>query len=473
MGSVKVAAAVANTNFSMIGYGKAFQEKIFQGMATDKEWAQQMHEVMSPEYFDLKYLQYLTSHYFKYFDDYRCFPTMQLLIQIVRDELASDTADQMLKDQIVAFLQRMRMNQHPEDLPYVKEKSLQFCKRQAFKEALTNAVELVQGEQFEEVVDLMRTAVSVGMPQSIGHEFFNDVEARFQEITRITTPTGIPELDQKDVLDGGLGRGELGVVVAPTGVGKSHWLVNMGAEALRRGKTVVHYTFELSETLTGKRYDANITDIPVSDLIDKKEEVLRHYEDNEYGNLIIKYYPCRSASVNTIRNHLEKLKLRNYTPSVVIIDYADVMKSTKSYDALRLELQLIYEELRQLAADFNVPVWTASQSNRSGANADMVGLENMGESYGKAQVSDVVLGLSRKPEEKATGYARLFVAKNRAGMDGINMVIKIDTAKSTFKTVSADEKEEYDILTNPKEKMKQIWNKVQTAKKELNNGQTT
>ena len=467
MGSVKIAVAASNTNFSMIGYGKAFQEKIFQGMATDKEWAQQMHEVMSPDYFDLKYLQYLTQHYFKYYDDYRCFPTMQLLIQIVRDELANDTADQMLKDQIVAFLQRMRMNQHPEDLPYVKEKSLQFCKRQAFKEALTQAVELVQGEQFEEVVDLMRGAVSVGMPQSIGHEFFEDIEARFQEITRITTPTGIPELDQKEVLDGGLGRGELGVVVAPTGVGKSHWLVNMGCEALKRGKTVVHYTFELSETLTGKRYDANITNISVSDLVEKKEEVLKHYEENDYGNLIIKYYPTRTASVNTIRNHLEKLKLRNYTPSVVIIDYADVMRSTKAYDAMRHELQLIYEELRQMAADFNVPVWTASQSNRSGASSDMVGLENMGESYGKAQVSDVVLGLSRKPEEKATGYARLFVAKNRAGMDGINMAIKIDTSKSTFKAVSEDEKEEYDILTNPKQKMKEIWNKVQTAKKEL------
>jgi replicative DNA helicase len=465
MSSVKIAAAAASTSFS--SYGKSFQEKIFQGMATDKEWAQQMHEVMAPDYFDLKYLQFLTTHYFNYYDKYRCFPTMQLLIQIIRDELAHDKADQLLKDQIVAFLQRMRMNQHPEDLPYVKEKALQFCKRQAFKEALTQAVELVQGEQFESVVDLMRTAVSVGMPQSIGHEFFEDVEARFQEIQRITSPTGIPQLDCKEVLDGGLGRGELGVVVAPTGVGKSHWLVNMGAEALKRGKTVVHYTFELSETLTGKRYDANITDIPVSDLIDRKDEVLKHYEDNDYGNLIIKYYPCRSASVNTIRNHLEKLKLRNYTPSVVVIDYADVMKSTKSYDALRLELQLIYEELRQMAADFNVPVWTASQSNRNGANADMVGLENMGESYGKAQVSDVVLGLSRKPEEKASGYARLFVAKNRAGMDGLNMVIKIDTAKSTFKVASSEEQETYDLITNPKQKMKELWNQVQTAKKDL------
>lgn len=465
MSNTKIAPS-ANTNFSR--YGKTFQEKIFQGLASDKEWAAQMQEVMHPDYFDLKYLRYLCEKYFDYYSDYRCFPTMQLLIQVVKDDLKANS-DNLLRDQVVAFLQRMRLNQNPEDLPYVKEKSLQFCKRQAFKEALTSAVELVQGEQFDSVVDLMRKAVSVGMPHSIGHEFFEDLEARFHEIQRITTPTGINELDTKEVLDGGLGRGELGVVVAPTGVGKSHWLVAMGAEAIKRGKTVVHYTFELSETLTGKRYDANICDIPCSDLLENKEKVIEHYEKNEYGKLIIKYYPTRSASVNTIRNHLEKLKLRNYWPSVVIIDYADVMKSTKAYDAMRHELQLIYEELRQLAADFNVPVWTASQSNRSGANQEYVGLENMGESYGKAQVSDVVLGLSRKPEEKASGFARLFVAKNRAGMDGLHIPIKIDTGKSKFKVLSDDDFEKYEMTSDPKKKLGQIWEKVKRAKEDLGN----
>ncbi len=445
-------------------YGTAFQEKIFQGLATDKDWAQQMHEVMDPSYFELKYLQYLTERYFNYFGEYRCFPTMSLLISIVRDDLSKNTSDQLLRDQIVRFLQRMRANPHPEDLPFVKDKVLDFCKRQAFKAALTQAVELVQGEKFEAVVDLMKKAVSVGMPHSIGHEFFEDLEARFVDIQRQTCPTGLAVLDAQDVLDGGLGRGELGVVVAPTGVGKSHWLVAVGAEALRRGKTVVHYSMELSETMTGKRYDANLCNVPCSDLMQHKEKVKSFYEDNpDLGKLVIKYYPTRSASVHTIRNHLEKLKLRGYTPSLVIIDYGDVMRSSKAYDALRHELMLIYEELRQLAGDFNIPVWTASQSNKEGARADMVGLENMGESYGKAQVSDVVIGISRKPEEKASGYGRLFVAKNRAGRDGLNFHVKIDTAKSTFRVASDDEVMDLD----PRQKLSEAWNRVKESKGEL------
>jgi len=448
-------------------YGKSFQEKIFQGLAIDKDWAQQMHEVMKPHYFELKYLQYLCEKYFEYFDKYRCFPTMQLLIQMVAGDLGSEGTDGILRNQIVQFIHRMRGNPHPEDLPYVKDKALDFCKRQAFKEALTTAVELVQGDKFESVVDIMRKAVSVGMPHSIGHDFFEDLEARFQEIQRITTPTGLKELDHKEILDGGLGRGELGVVVAPTGVGKSHWLVQVGAAALKQGRTVVHYSFELSEFLVGKRYDSNLTNIPVSDLIDHKDEVMKVYEENDYGNLIIKYYPTRTASVNTIRNHLEKLKFRGYIPSVVIIDYADVMRSTKAYEALRHELMLIYEELRQMAGDFNVPVWTASQSNRAGANADIVGLENMGEAYGKAQVSDFVLGLSRKPEEKDKGYGRLFVAKNRSGRDGMQFHVKIDTARSKFKVMDLQEVADID----PKNIMKQKWNDIQRTKKELDYGE--
>ena len=447
-------------------YGKVFQEKIFQGLAIDKDWAQQMYEVMKPHYFELKYLQYLCEKYFEYFEKYRCFPTMQLLIQMIAEELTPSGTDGILRSQIVQFVQRMRGNPHPEDLPYVKDKVLDFCKRQAFKEALTKAVDLVQGEKFESVVDLMRHAVSVGMPHSIGHDFFEDIEARFNEIQRITTPTGIREIDHKDVLDGGLGRGELGVVVAPTGVGKSHWLVQVGAEALRAGKNVVHYSFELSEVLVGKRYDANLTDIPVSDLIDNKDKVKKVYEENEYGNLIIKYYPTRSASVVTLRNHLEKLKFRGNLPSIVIIDYADVMKSTKAYEALRHELMLIYEELRQMAGDMNLPIWTASQSNRAGANADIVGLENMGEAYGKAQVSDFVLGLSRKPEEKAAGLCRLFIAKNRSGMDGIQLQCGIDTARSKFRVLDPHEIIEFD----PKKKMKSAWQEIKRAKGELNEG---
>jgi len=181
------------------------------------------------------------------------------------------------------------------------------------------------------------------------------------------------------------------------------------------------------------RYDSNLCAIPSNDVQDHKDVVLEKYKEMDLGRLIIKEYPTGSASSVTLRNHIEKLSLKGFIPSVIIIDYADIMKtSTKTYESLRHELKLIYEELRNLAMDLNVPVWTASQANRESAKSDIVGLENMSEAYGKAMVADVVISLSRKALEKSTGAGRLYVAKNRAGRDGLVFPIQMDTARSTF-----------------------------------------
>ena len=412
-------------------HGKSFQEKIFQGLVSDNQWASQMVEVMRPNFFDIDYLRFLTEKYFAYYNKYRCFPTLGLLVNVIKEEL-TDGTDDVLRDQIIEFLLRVRANPNPGDIGYVKDKTLDFCKRQAFKGALEKSVDLIEGENFEEVIDLMKNAVSVGMQNSSGHDFFEDIEARFVKINRNAVPTGFDRLDKKDIFKGGLGRGEIGVVTANTGVGKSHWLVALGANAMRAGKNVLHYTFELTETAVGIRYDSNLCGIPSNDVQDRKDLVHGVYKDKELGRLIIKEYPTGSASVVTLRNHIEKLTLKGFKPNLIIIDYADIMKSTRSYDSLRHELKLVYEELRNLAMELDIPVWTASQANRDSAQSDIVGLGNMSEAYGKAMVADVVVSLSRKAAEKSTGFGRLFIAKNRAGKDGIVFPISIDTSMSLF-----------------------------------------
>jgi len=424
-----------NENTPYFGkYGKQFQEKIFQSFITDTNWSAQMSEVMTSEFFEPKYLKYLTEKYFNYYKKYKSFPTLPLLITIIRDDLREGN-DVILRDQIVEFLHRIKMNPDVGDLQYVKDKSLDFCKKQALKSALEQSVDLIESEKYESVISLMKDAISKGEPSTIGHNFFEDYDVRFSKISRITCPTGISELDKRDVLNGGLARGEIGVVTAPTGVGKSHFLVHVGAEALRVGKNVVHYTFELSEKAVGIRYDSNLCNIPSGDIVDRKDEVIKKYEDSKLGRLIIKEYPTGSATITTIRNHIEKLLLKSFVPSLIIIDYADIMRSSRRFDSLRHELKLIYEEIRNLAMDLSVPIWTASQSNREAADKPVVGLENMSEAYAKAMVADVVLSISRKPLEKASGCGRLFVAKNRAGRDGILFPIHLDCSISKINII--------------------------------------
>ena len=418
-------------------YGKTFQEKIFQCFLTDTPWTMQMVEVMDPGYFDLSYLKFLTDKYFSYFNKYKTFPTLPILLTIIKESL-KENKDLVLRDQIVDFLQRMRSNPDVGDLQYVKDKSLDFCKRQAFKEALEKAVEDIDEGKFESIVGRMKGACALGMPNTIGHDFFEDIDLRFIKINRAACPTGIREIDKKDILNGGLGKGEIGVITANTGVGKSHFLVSLGAEALKRGKNVIHYTFELSENAVGIRYDSNLCDISSSDVIDNEEIIKNKYKNSDLGRLIIKAYPTGSATITTLRSHIEKLLLKGFVPNLVIIDYADIMRSTRKFDSMRHELKLIYEEIRNLAMEMNFPVWTASQANRESANSNIVGLENMSEAYGKAMVADVVLSVSRKASEKATGEGRLFIAKNRAGKDGILFPINIDTARSKIKVLNEE-----------------------------------
>jgi replicative DNA helicase len=437
-------------------YGKSFQEKIFQAFITDTNWAAQMIEVMDSVYFEQKYLEYLTEKYFTYYKKYKSFPTLPLLITIIRDDLR-EGKDVILRDQIVEFLHRVRLNPDIGDLDFVKEKSLDFCKKQALKEALEESVELISTEKYESVVSVMKSAISKGMPTSIGHEFFEDYDARFSKFTRVTCPTGIKQLDKKDILNGGLARGEIGVITAPTGVGKSHFLVHLGAEALKVGKNVIHYTFELTETSVGLRYDSNLCSIPSNEVIERKEEALEKYEKADLGRLIIKEFPTGSATVMTLRNHIEKLLLKGFVPSIIIIDYADIMRSSRKFDSLRHELKLIYEELRNFAMEMSLPIWTASQANREAADKEVVGLENMSEAYGKAMVADLVLSLSRKPSEKATGAGRLFVAKNRAGKDGILFPVHIDTSMSHIRVLeNCEEMTLSDVINTDKNSMKNL-----------------
>ena len=457
-----------NVHESFGQYGQAFQQKILQAMLADRAWSEQMTEVFNPKYFELKYLEFLSEKYFAYAKKYKAFPSLQILATIIKDELKTQGTDAALRDQIIDYMKKVQSNPNPADLPFVKEKTLEFCKKQALKGALETAIDLAATEKYDSIVEVIKKAITVGTTASLGHDLFEDIDARFVSLDRKCVPTGLSQLDAKDILQGGLGRGELGVVIAPTGVGKSHFLTMLGCHALRLGLNVLHYTFELSEAKTGIRYDSNLVDIDSNDVLDNKEKVIEHYKNKKHGRLIIKLFPPNTATINTLRAHVEKLALKGFQPDLVLIDYADIMRSTRQYDSLRHELKLIYEELRSYAEELGVPFWTASQSNKDGSESEVVDLSNMSEAYGKAFVADLVVSISRRAQEKSTGWVRLFIAKNRAGKDGILYPIKINTARSRFEIVGETISPEIAVLENDSDMKKALAKKWRTLHDKTN-----
>lgn len=764
-------------------FDKNFQEKIVQALLIDRQWATQFNEVVDIDHFHYGYLKLVSSVHLNYYKKYKDFPSNDMLFTLLREELKNER-DKLLLDQVKTFLTKVATNEDLGDLHIVKEKALEFCKRQRLHQALMTSVDLINSEKYEKVIDVVKKAIHAGDHNSSGLDLYEDVESRYSETYRRTVPTGIPELDQRKILNGGLGAGELGVCVAPTGChakgtpimlfdgtfknaedisvgdklmgpdsnercvtrlvrgteqmyeiesrqgekfsvnenhilslkrcsglykagqidnisvknyleksktykhvmklwkpeeivfskkenikidpyilgiflgdgyltdhrievttadseivnelknfaantglglsehkkkgskasgwyfttnfkhenwlrdeltkiklinkksyskfipheyktssienrlqllaglidsdgscvnkcytltlnneqlvkdvsfvakslglratervkynkkynknyfsvtisgktniiptrlirktcsirmqkknplvsgftikkieknnffgfsvtgdslylmgdftvshncGKSHFLVHVGAQALMAGKNVVHYTFELNERAMGIRYDSHIVDIPSLDCYDNKEEIKTYYADNidDLGSLRIKYFPTSTASASTLQSHIDKLATQGFRPDLILVDYAGIMRSADRYELLRLELKKVMEELRALATDMDVPLWTAIQSNKQGAESDIVDLTNMAEGYGQAHVADFVLGLSRKSSNKATGFGNIFLAKNRAGVDGIKYQIHLDTAKSKMRVLTEAEASDF------------------------------
>tara|TARA_Y100001973_G_scaffold22538_1_gene33589 strand:+ start:606 stop:1982 length:1377 start_codon:yes stop_codon:yes gene_type:complete len=411
-------------------YGKRFQESLAQMILDDRPFADQIEEVLDTQFFELKYLRVFVSKIYEYRKKYGVHPTKEILASILRTEL--ENHNEAVQKQVRDYFARTLIKT-VDDEEYIKETSLDFCKKQKLKDALMQSVDLIQNSSYDEVRKVIDDALNLGTDNDFGHEFLKDFQLRYELKARNPVSTGWDKIDA--LTKKGLGTGELGVVIAPTGAGKSMVLAHLGAQAVKAGKNVVHYTLELSEAVTGQRYDSCISGIPLNSLFHQKEEVLEVISDLQ-GSLVIKEYPTKTASTNTIRTHLEKLKKRNHKIDMILVDYADLLRPVTHFKEKRNELESIYENLRAIAQEYQCPVWTASQTNRTGLNAEVVTMESISEAFNKCFVSDFICSISRTIKDKTANTGRMFIAKNRNGPDGLVFPIFMDTNNVTIKVLA-------------------------------------
>ena len=408
-------------------YGKTFQEGLVQLIFEDRPFADQITEVLNINFLELQYLRVFIHKIVTYRAKYNRHPSVEAMMTILRTELENE--DEVVQKQVREYFHKIHTREMT-DIDYIKEASLDFCRKQNLKEAMLKSVGLLQNCSFDEISKTINDALKLGSENNFGYDYLADFERRFVPKHRNPRSTGWAEID--GLCGGGLGKSELGVVIAPTGAGKSMVLVHLGTEALKAGKTVVHYTLELQDMVIANRYDSCLTGYPLSDIINFKEEVYEEVKELE-GSLIIKEYPTKSASTNTIRAHLSRLVKRGIKPGMVIVDYGDLLKPVTVRKEKRNELESIYEELRALSTEFSCPIWTASQTNRSGLNAEVITMEQISEAFNKCFVADFIFSISRTIEDKQKNLGKLFIAKNRNGPDGMVFPIHMDTSNVSIK----------------------------------------
>ena len=401
-------------------YGYSFQVKFIVCLITDKLFLEQIVDILDGKYTSNDAFRWIINEIREYYNEYKDIITMEVF-KIKIQETDSDLLAVNIKD----VLKEVFKNIEATDLDYVKDKALDFHKSQVLKDAIVKSAEILERDgDTDEIKSIIDIAMQAGVERNLGHDYLQDIDKRYEESARITSPTPWDIINE--LLQGGLGTGELGVIVAPAGIGKSWTLAAMGAYGISKGLNIVHYTLELNEAYVGLRYDSIFSGVEVQNLKYHKEEIMEKLFKLD-GNLTIKYYPTKSCTVNTLSAHLKKVITFGTKVDMVLVDYADIMRDVHRTREVRHALGNIYEDLRGLAGELQVPMWTASQANRSALDEDVIEAGKIAESYAKIMVADFVMSLSRKIEDKISNTGRFHVIKNRFGPDGLTYPARINT----------------------------------------------
>jgi len=416
-------------------FGNEFQIKCISGLVSDRPFIERLCDIVEPEFFESEAHKWIVKNSIKYFNEYRDLPTLNVFK--VRLESVTNEA---LKMSIVNNLKVVYQKMNDGDLIFIKEQFLEFCKNQKLKNAINESVDLLVSGQYEKIKSKVDEALKAGMERNIGHDYELDVDKRMTVMARDSIKTNWEVVDS--LMDGGLAAGELGIITACAGSGKSWVLAKLGAEAMRQGKNVLHFTLELNENYVGLRYDSCFTGIDFQN-IRNNIDIVKQKIEAVPGKLKIKYFPIKTVSAHSLKAHCERIHTLGTKIDMIIVDYADILRpihserNSNSYS----EAGGIYEELRSVAGELQVPIWSASQSNRAAMDADIIEANNIADSYRKIMTADFVMSLSRKVTDKVNNTARFHIIKNRFGPDGLTFPSKMNAGCGQIEIYSDSSRE--------------------------------
>ena len=421
-------------------FGSEFQVKCISGLVSDRPFIERISDIVEADFFESDAHKWIVKESIKYFIEYSDLPTLNVFkvkLEVVTNEV--------LKKSIVDNLKLIYQKMNDGDLKFIKEEFLEFCINQKLKNAIMESVDYLKVGQYEKIKTKFDEALKAGMERNVGHDYGEDVEKRMTLMARNSINTKWDVID--GLMDGGLGPGELGIITACAGSGKSWVLCRLGAEAMRQGKNVIHFTLELNENYVGLRYDACFTGIDFQNIRNNIDIVKKKIAEVP-GKLIIKYFPIKTVSAHSLKLHADRIQTLGTKIDLIIVDYADILRPSQSdrNSNSYSEAGGIYEELRGVAGEMQVPIWSASQSNRAAMDEDIIQANNISDSYRKIMTADFVISLSRKMSDKQANTARFHVIKNRFGPDGVTFPARMNAGCGDIRIFAENSREGMGIL---------------------------
>ena len=411
---------------------------IISNLFFNEDFTRKALPFIQPEYFNNADERILFTEIFKFVDTYKNLPTKDTILIELNNR--KDINDEQVKNikQLVSSA-----NNEEVDLQWLLDTTEKWCKDRAVHNAVLSGIKILDKKDTkrtpEAIPSILSDALAVSFDNHIGHDYIEDAENRF-EYYHTTDKRYKFDLDYFNrITKGGVPSKTLNIALAGTGVGKSLFMCHAASNFLTQGLNVLYITLEMAEERIAERIDANLFDVTIDDLHDMPKQLydnkVSKLQAKTGGKLIIKEYPTASAHSGHFRALLNELALKkSFKPDVVFVDYLNICASARfkggnisSY----FYIKAIAEELRGLAVEFNMPIFSATQTTRTGYVSTDIGLEDTSESFGLPATADFMFALMSNEELEALGQMKVKQLKNRYNDPAMNraFIIGVDRSK--------------------------------------------
>ena len=437
----------SDKNFNYLG--NTFQIQLLNQLVLDKEFSRSIIDVIEQNYFENKYFKIIIQMIREYYKKYESTPSFDTLEQIAKSEISQELAAKIVLDTI------KQVKDAPfEGVTFVQEKALKFCKQQELQKVMTKAQKIIDGGEFENydtLEEMVREALQVGEVDKGTEDVFHNLDDVLNDDFRHPIPMGIPSIDK--LLKGGLAKGEIGVVLAPTGVGKSTLLTKIANHAFNLGYNVLQIFFEDNPKIIQRKHFTLWTGISPDELANQKEEVMKkivEIKETMPNKLVLKKLPSDTMTMLQIKGQIRKMIAEGNKIDMVLLDYIDCVVPDKNLGDEWKSEGSVMRGFESMCHELNLAGWTATQGNRSSISSEVVTTDQMGGSIKKAQVGHVIITVAKSLQQKEMKLATIAITKSRIGSDGIvfenckfdNELLVIDTESSVTFLGFEENKEE-------------------------------
>lgn len=421
-----------------LGYlGHTFQVKLLKQIIEDHKFSEGIIPIVNPNYFDNEYMRIVIVSIKDFYEKYDKIPTYNTISNIIKTEvkreIPRETAIELLKEV---------ESTNSKDCLHTQEIAIKFCKQQELKKATQKIQKILDTgdfDRYEECEELIKQAILVGSNKDEGIDVFHKIEDVLEDDFRDPIPTGLVGID--GYMGGGLSKGELGVILAAFGVGKTTLMTRMANNAYLEDKNVVQIFFEDNPKVIQRKHITCFTSIELNSLQTRRDEVKKLLPKfkNMGGNLILKKMPSDGTTIPHIKQYLKKLISSGIKPDIIFLDYIDCVVPTKNFDNEYSGEGNVMRQFETMLTELDIAGWTAVQGNRSAIGADLVEAHMMGGSIKKGQIGHFIMSVAKTLEQKEDGTATLAILKSRFGKDGVifddiifdNGTLNVDTSKSS------------------------------------------